>query len=246
MSESRTSGWSGAGDAGDELSRREALLTRVVDCEATDAEWAEFRAMADAEVPAGAPSAWRDLAEAQRTQALMAGAVGEVLAVAEGVEAPAASRGLRLVGAGGGVTPLRRMVAAGGWLAAAAALGLAWANGWMTRPAGSAGAGEPAQASVIPAGLYRIETPEDAVRVYKEKGRQAGSVVDELPQRVLVQAVAKECCPGEYTVVYVRQFVERADVKDLYQFAQDETGRITLTRGGALPAAATVRSSRGM
>jgi hypothetical protein len=230
------------------LSRREALLTRVVDGEATDAEWAEFRAMADAEVPAGAPSAWRDLAEAQRTQALMAGAVGDVLAAAEGVEAPAVSRGLRLVGAGGGVTPLRRMVAAGGWLAAAAALGLAWANGWMARPAGSAGAGagEPAQASVIPAGLYRIETPEDAVRVYKEKGRQAGSVVDELPQRVLVQAVAKECCPGEYTVVYVRQFVERADVKDLYQFAQDEAGRITLTRGGALPAAATVRSSRGM
>lgn len=212
-----------------DLSRAERLLSRVVDGEATDAEWTEFRRLADRELPPGAHSSWRDLASAQRDQAFLSAAIGDALSAAERTEAPA--RGVRRV-----VTPghpiAGRIVATGGWMAAAAALTLAWANGTLSRvPTGNV-LSQGNTASVIPAGYVKVDTPEDAVNLYKAKGKASGQVIEELPQRVLVQAEPKVCCPGEYTVVYVRQFVEKAEVKDLYRYAHDEAGQPRLIRAG--------------
>src|SRR5258705_9501274 len=86
----------GTGGREESLPRREVLLSRVVDGEATDGEWAEFRALADSELPIEASSSWRHLSKAQRSQALMSAAIGDELAAAERIEAPA--RGLRLIG----------------------------------------------------------------------------------------------------------------------------------------------------
>lgn len=214
-----------------ELTRQELLLSRVVDGEASDAEWNEFRAIADGQIAPGAPLTWRDLAESQRTQALMSAAVGDELVAAERVEAPAPH--LRLVGG----PALRQAVAIGGWMAVAAAVLLAWANGWMARPLGPNGPGS--QASIlptIPAGYELIESPEDGRRAYLTKGKESGRVLEELPQLVLVQARPKPGEPGIYEVVYLRQFLERAEVTDPRRFGQDEAGRATLVRA-SIPAA---------
>src|SRR5690606_30859566 len=94
---------------------RDVLIGRVVDGEATGADWAALEAAAQ-----GDPGVWRDLALAQRDHAALAGAVGAAVGVAARVDLPIGGGS-----AGGGAPPAGRIGAWGGW-AAAAAVALAW------------------------------------------------------------------------------------------------------------------------
>lgn len=211
----------------EQVSRRDLLLSRVVDGEATDAEWEEFRAMADAEFPGASRCAWRDLAESQRTHAVLSAALGSELSAAERVELPTRRLAVRVDRTGRTSPVVLRLGAYGGWLAAAAAALAIWFNGSgpgllrLQRPEDGAGAGG-AQAN-----LFRLDTPEDALRAYKTLGGREGTVLGEMPDRVMVQSSPLSEGQG-FEVIYIRQIVERRLVPDLYRAALDEGGNAVL------------------
>jgi hypothetical protein len=108
----------------------------------------------------------------------------------------------------------RRFMTWGGW-AAAAALGLAYLGGFVPRAPEFSGN----QASLGPT----FHTPEQALAAYYEQGQKLGTVVGEVPQKVLLQSNPVEGGQG-YEVVFVRQIVERARVPSLYSMGSDELG----------------------
>ncbi|HYE01850.1 MAG TPA: hypothetical protein VD963_01310 [Phycisphaerales bacterium] len=194
------------------VTRRERLVSRIVDGEAGAGEWQEFRALAQAD-----PSAWRELAEAQREFSLMSAQVGTELALGAAAELP-------LPGEPASVRVLVRSW--GGWAVAAAAVLLAWPGlGLPARVGGGASGGSSPVAGVAAAdaGLVRIASPEDAVRAYLEHGKRFGTVLGEVPERVVMDT--RPCQTGDcYEVLYLRQFIERAEVCDIKKFGYDEAG----------------------
>jgi hypothetical protein len=186
---------------------KDILLSRVADGEATEADWTAFRRLAEAD-----PALWRELAEMQRDAAELSAVVNRAIALADAVEAPAEAQivvrfsdRLRLVGVWGG------------W-AAAAALALAWATGELSAGAPTRG-GE--QANLLGA----FSTPDAALQAYLDRGRQAGTVLDQIPAKVILDTRPIGGPDGRVEVIFVRQIVERAVVDNLYRFGQDELGR---------------------
>lgn len=184
----------------------ELLISRIVDGEATPGDWAAFRSQAERE-----PSLWRDLAEAQRVQGELVDEVGAQLSVVNMVDVPVHSEMVRQLS-----NRFRLVGMWGGW-AAAACVGLMWANGNV------GGSGGGSQANLVP-GLTRT----DALNAYLDKGQQEGVVIGELPEKMLVSATPVTDSTGTtidgYQIVYVRQIMERTTVKDLYRFGADEAG----------------------
>lgn len=196
----------------DDLPDRDVLISRIVDGRATPSDWGalEHVSLTDATV-------WRDLAMSQKQHVLLSAAADPLLARAERVNVPDPSAPIRL-------TPEhhqthlhargRRFMTWGGW-AAAAALGLAYLNGFVPRAPELGGN----QASLAPT----FHTPEQALAAYYEQGQKLGTVVGEVPQKVLLQSSPLQDGAG-YDVVYVRQIVERARVPSLYSIGSDELG----------------------
>ncbi|HZW11239.1 MAG TPA: hypothetical protein VFF69_15155 [Phycisphaerales bacterium] len=184
---------------------RDVLITRVLDGEATPEDWAAFRAMADRD-----HSVWADLADAQQDRAELATALSEAVALADDIEAPLEVHA--------GEQFRRRFIAAGGWFgwAAAAVLALGAATGQIRTGVDR----EPARQ----AGLLRIDSPEDALQVYMDKGQEAGCVIGEVPERVLISSAPTPDGQG-YTVVYLRQIIERQRVEDFYTLGRNEAGQ---------------------
>ena len=94
---------------------RDLLISRVIDDAASAQDWDELRALAEYD-----PSVWRELFEAQHTQAELAQAVQQAIAVADGIDAPVqelGGSGLRLC--------VRQVGAWAGW-AVAASVGIFW------------------------------------------------------------------------------------------------------------------------
>lgn len=184
---------------------RDVLITRVLDGEATPEDWAAFRALAERE-----PSVWRDLADAQQDRAELASALAEVLAVADGVNAP--------IEVHAGERLSLRFRTAGAWLGWAAAATLA-IGAFVNRgvPSGAM-TGTEAQANLFP-----INSAEDALKLYMDKGQQAGSVLGQVPERLLVST--RPSPEGGYEVVFLRQILERQRIEDFYRVGRDEAGR---------------------
>lgn len=188
----------------------EVLISRIVDGEATPEDWNAFHLQANRE-----PSLWRELAEAQQMHAELGEEVGVALRVSNLVDAPTQSEierrfhnRIRLVGVWGG------------WLAAAC-IGLMWVNNTQMAPTSS----QPGStAGAIPLSLG------DTLNDYLDRGKQDGRVLGELPEKVLVSATPVTGPDGKaigsgYVVVYLRQILERVEVKDLYQLGVDDAGR---------------------
>jgi hypothetical protein len=197
--------------------RVDLLVSRIADSEATPEEWGAFNDLADRH-----PWAWRDLARAQRDHAAMCAAVGAMVEHADLVALP--------VRAGGhGAAPSRMTVMTWGGWAVAACLALVYFGG--VRP------GAPSVPTGHGAGVNLANwTPDDYVKGYVDAGRRSGLVMGEVPQRMLIESRALGPDEG-FEVVYVRQFVERARVRDLVRFAADEAGRPMPVRA-EMPAAA--------
>ena len=187
---------------------REILITRVLDGEATPEDWAAFRAMA-----AQDQAAWADLADAQQDRADLASAVADAIAIADRVEAPVHRHAGERLNA-----RVRTGAAWMGWVAAAtiAVVGFTGRFGAVSTP----GTGADTQQ----AGLFSINSPEDAMKLYLDKGQAAGSVLGELPDRVMLSSAPAADGNG-YTVVYLRQIVERHHVDSLYQLGENEIGQ---------------------
>lgn len=194
---------------------RDILITRVLDGEATPEDWAAFRAMASRD-----PSIWPELADAQQDRADLAIAVAGAIAIADRVEAPLEIHtGERLN------ARIRTGVAWFGW-AAAAMLAIGALTGRTNLLGNTPGQ---ASQSTQEAGFFRVNTPEEAMQLYLNKGQEAGSVLGEIPERVLLSSEIGPNGQG-YTVVYLRQVVERQHVQDLYQLGLDDAGKTVPVR----------------
>jgi len=183
----------------------ELLISRIVDGEATPADWSEFRLQSDRE-----PSLWRDLAEAQRVNGELSDEVAAAVSIVNLVDVPVHTEMVRRMS-----DRVRMIGTWGGWLAAAC-VGVMWANGAAGRN------------GTMQSGLG-ISTPVEALQKYLSQGQSEGKVIGELPEKVLVQARPVTDSTGTniggYEVVYVRQILERTVVKDLYRFGADEAGQ---------------------
>ncbi len=188
---------------------RDVLITRVVDGEASSADWKTL-----AELAAADQRVWAELAEQQQAHDELSRAVEIATAPADAVDlsdlddhlrAPnSMERRLRIVGTWGG------------W-AAAAAVALLWTTGLNPTEPVSDDLGEQA-------GLVRIgDSPEEAFDRYLAAGRADGSVVAEIPDRVVRSVRPLET--GQLEVTYVRQVIERRMVDEAYRRALDEFGR---------------------
>jgi hypothetical protein len=186
-------------------SNLDILITRVVDGVAAPADWDSLEALAAAD-----PTVWRELAQAQRAEQLLKGAAAEAVAPAARVELPTV---IAKVGEDGLRLRLRRVGTWGGW-AAAAVVTLAFF-----------GKGAPANSGVQPADLSSpIRSAADFYQQYLDQGKKEGRVIGELPDRVLMDAEQAQDGKG-YTVVFVRQIMERTKVDSLSQISHDEEGK---------------------
>lgn len=186
---------------------RDILITRVLDGEATPEDWAAFRAMA-----ARDQAVWADLADAQQDRADLAAAVADAISIADHVEAPIHRHAGERLNA--------RIKTGAAWLgwAAAAMVALAAFTGKLGTTPPTPGT------DTQQAGLFRINSPEDAMQVYLDKGQETGSVLGEMPDRVLLRSEPLADGSG-FAVFYVRQIVERQEVPQLFQLGTNEAGQ---------------------
>ncbi|TVQ29948.1 MAG: hypothetical protein EA376_14285 [Phycisphaeraceae bacterium] len=196
--------------------RLEILIGRVVDEEASDADWSELESLA-----AGDASVWRRLALTRREHDALRAGFEHVAAGADRIEAEAPGPALATI------LPLRsaRFGAWSGW-AAAAALGLAWlgVTGINTaRQQPAAGFDDQSEvAAVSPASF----TADEMLDQYMARGMREGWVLGELPKVMVETRPADE--GDRYEVRFIRQIYERAYVDHFYEEGFDELGETQL------------------
>lgn len=197
--------------------RRDELISRVIDGEASGADWAALRGLAQAD-----PSVWTEITAAQGQHEALCLVVEEAGALADCVELPDDAL----------LTPTerfeRRMNTVrswGGWAAAAAIL-LVWFTGVPVGSLGTAGRGS-MTAGVGPD--WTQIAPEEALNRYLDRGRQTGRVLAEVPDRIVVETRPLENGEG-LEVVYLRQILEREIVtpSNMYRVGQNEFGQASL------------------
>ncbi len=180
-------------------STEDILISRVIDGFAAAEDWRAFSALAAAD-----PGVWERLAAQQADREALALAVQETTAVADAVSAP--------VGREAHAAPLR-FAGWTGW-AAAAAIVLAWT--WFGNVPAPVGGGAPA---ITPVSL----SADDALARYIEASTVEKRFIRELP-KVMVESRRADNGTG-MEITYLRQFLERATVDDLYEVSTDEYGR---------------------
>jgi len=187
---------------------RDLLISRIIDARAGDAEWDSLRTIA-----ARDSAIWDDLAAARRDATDLTAALLPALAAADRTAMP------RIVThrAGGLGFSLRRHL---GW-AVAAALALVAALQFSDGQTTGIGNASPAAAG-LPGVTTR--TPEQALADYLDIGRQAGRVVGEMPERLVIESRPNPAGPG-YEVLYIRQLIERAVVSDVFRIGVNEAGK---------------------
>jgi len=191
------------------------LITRIADGEATEQDWATFSDLASR-----TPDAWKSLAQTQREHQSLALAVGVALHAADYVDLPSrevADAFLRR-GRYGQRFVWSRVRQASGW-AVAALLALAWLT---TQLPGMRTNTSPQNVAGVPSNYFKVDSADDALQIYRDKGTASGRVLGEMP--VLVESRPATTGRG-FEVVYVRQFLEREHVSDLVRFARDEADR---------------------
>ncbi len=190
--------------------RIDILIGRVVDSEASAADWHELEQIADAD-----PQLWGQLARAQRAHARLTDAVEDELTIAELVDLPDPEP-IRLPFA-------ERVQRWSGW-ALAAVLCLAWlltqrGTGSESQPHLQAGFGAGNSQPIF----VRNTTPDDAWSNYIETARLANHLVSELPPMLIE---AHRLPSGAHQVFYVRRSLEQATLTDIAELrvSEDEQG----------------------
>lgn len=200
------------------------LISRVVDGIATEADWAGLEQQAQ-----HSPALWRDVALAQRQQTMLQQQVGLAVAAAERTELPASfavlTQSSALASDPTGVrTRFARVATWGGW-AAAATLALAF----VSQSPKATVSNEPMKAGNPLETLRGMLSSDDARSLYLDAGQRDGTVLEEVPTKILINVVPSPDGEGG-EVTYLRQFIERTKVNDLYKFSLDEQGNKTVIR----------------
>ncbi len=209
---------------------RERMICRLVDDVASSDDWKRLATVAGTD-----PTIFADLADTRRQAEQLSTEVMAHVRRADNVtlDATAASLGyaatVSLSGAGdaadehtirthGLSLPGRWKL---GW-AVAAALGLLSLSQFVNSNNRITAAGSGVKA----AGLVSVGSAEQALDAYYKLGREAGSVVTEVPQRYVLDS--RTLPDGRQEVLFLRQVVERAVVTDVYRVGSDEQGRPVL------------------
>lgn len=186
------------------LTREDILISRIVDGAADPADWAELEHLAETD-----PGTLRRLAEAQRRDSALRGALEWSLDAADEIELPDAHAHA--------VFSFRtRLMSWSGW-AAAAVVGLAWltATGVVNR----------GHSTGPIAGVPVAGSTDAALEQYQMLGYAEGRVLGELPL-VLIQSSRLD--DGRAEVTYLRRVLERRTVTDIYEPGIDAEGQPTL------------------
>jgi hypothetical protein len=236
------------GDRAEVANVRDVVMTRLLDGRASSAQWRELRSWTEKDA-AGREDVWDDLiAQSEQSDAL-AMMVGDAAARAErmGAAVPEVA-GVIVRGSSerdgrdgaahgrGGSDRLGWLVAAVlavGFVAFAIRSGPIERGATMSPELAGTGrvAGGTAQAG-LGSGLSTafstgLTSPDDAMSEYLRLGQQRGQVLGELPQRVVLQA--RELGDGKgQEVLYLRQIVERAVVKDMYKLGRNDVGEAVM------------------
>ncbi len=181
-----------------EPQREDVLIGRVIDGEASSADWESLDLIARSD-----QAIWERLGRAQRAHARLEREVDDAISLAELIDLPAsqvASTSLSL-----------RLQRYSGW-AVAAALGLALLGTLGFNNSGrSPGVGPGVlQANIGPVGAL---SPDEALDQYVRSGLASGRVIGEMPA-VLVDTRSVEQGGGQ-EVLFVRQILERKMVTDI-------------------------------
>lgn len=197
-------------------SRRDHLIDRLVAGEAGDVGFREFEILARQD-----SSAWEHLARALRDELqLRAALAGDIDSAAIEAEVNTVAARIDSVPAYQPHAPSLRMWT--GW-AAAACLALVWIAATLLptastdpRPTNPA-SNQANSGGVVPVSL----TADDALNRYLETGREEGRLLAELPA-IMVESRSTD--DGGLEVYYVRQFLEREHVQEVYEVGTDEDG----------------------
>lgn len=201
--------------------RRDELISRVIDGEATEQDWTALRSLAQSD-----PSVWTDLTATQRQHEALADAVEAVGMIADGVEIPEGEL----------LSPHERFQrrmdgvrAWGGWAAAAAIL-LVWFTGLPSptathSPLNGRGGPGASTAGLVPVVSSGEQTPDQAFERYIDAGRDAGTVLGVVPNRTVIDSRPTPDGSG-IEVVYLRQIMEReiVPIDQIYRVGRDEFG----------------------
>ncbi|MEL6329053.1 MAG: hypothetical protein AAFR38_05290 [Planctomycetota bacterium] len=188
---------------------RDALLSRVVDGEASATDWSRLRRLAGQD-----QGVWGDLAAWQYDRESLEevmDAAGDRAELVEAVEPERGSRGRW----GGAIAPLL------GW-GAAAALAASWAAAAFLPPLSTVGP----QQTIVETALAEDGNEIDLDALLDEyiiEGTRQGRVIRELPEHSVISAVPTEDGEG-LEVTYLRQILEKKVVDRIVQLQRDEHG----------------------
>ncbi len=189
------------------VDHEDILICRIVDREASDADWAEIELLA-----AGDPGVWRRLAVAEREHAALTAGVSEALLAADRVDLPRVA-----------IEATHRFHARwrawGGW-AVAALVALAWATMQGVMPASRTPGGQSAGLN------WANLSPDQAFDQYLTRGIEEGRVLAELPT-VMVEARPTDAGDA-IEITIMRRVIERTTVRGAYSVGTDDAGRVRL------------------
>lgn len=208
--------------------RRDVLIGRIIDGEATGQDWAEFRQLVG-QLAGDDQSVFAEIAELQDLRRRTMDIVEQAGDLADTVSLPAHMHPR--------VSPARRLHIAGVWggWAMAAMVALAWSVG--LRP------GDPvlfsdSNGSRAGLGTGTLGSAGEALQTYLDLGKQSGSVIGELPSGIVLDKQPTADGLG-YEVLYIRPIVERVIVRDVYQQIKTESGQVRIVPAPIAPATQT-------
>lgn len=201
--------------------RRDVLIGRIIDGEATGQDWAEFRQIAGDD-----ESVFAEIAELQDLRKRTIDIVEQVGDLADTIELPVHMHPK--------ASPAHRLRTAGVWggWAVAAMVALAWSIGLRPGDPIIFGDHNGAQAGI---GNGVINSAGEALQKYLDLGKESGSVIGEMPTGIVLDKQPLTDGSG-YEVVYVRPIIERVVVRDVYQQIQTETGQVQIVPAKITPA----------
>lgn len=182
------------------------IITRVVDRRATASDWSTLESLA-----AKDPSVWRDLGATMRMDHELRRRMDQEVRKSENISIKIErvvlhDRQKPRIG-----SHARRIGSWGGWIAAAVLIAFSLRGGGTNTR----------QSDANLAGFSG--STRDILSNYLQSGKRDGTVVGEVPEKVLLNTTPAE--DGGTYVIFIRQIVEKVKVEDLYRISTDEIGR---------------------
>lgn len=202
--------------------RRDVLIGRIIDGEASGQDWAEFRQIAGDD-----QAVFAEIAELQDLRKRTLEIVDDAGNIADTIDLPMHMHPK--------ASPAHRLRTAGVWggWAVAAMVAIAWSIGLRPGDPLIFGDQNNAQASL---GGGVIGSAGEALQKYLDLGKESGSVIGEMPSGIILDRQPLADGSG-YEVLYIRPIIERVVVRDsdVYRQIQTESGQTQIVPAPITP-----------